>query len=148
MASDYTIHWESGRWQIPKTAVHAGLRGSRIQVLRRLDGAVMARIGGACVELRECGPAPVAEIVAGPQPEPKRYVPKPGQSRWMDGFCIARHPPAQPSPLLNQPNSSRPPGSLRRADLGTFYFARFGTFHFALTRSAAGLSLRGGAARS
>jgi transposase len=114
VANDYTIRWESGRWQIPKTAVRAGLRGSRVPVLRRLDGALMARIGEDCVELRECGPAAVPEIVPGARPEPQRHVPKPGQSRWMDGFRITRRPPPEPRPApesaqLRSPSGLPPP---------------------------------------
>lgn len=115
VANDYTIRWESERWQIPKMAVQAGLRGSRVAVLRRLDGVVMARIGAACVELSECGSAPVPEIVPGPQPPPQRYVPKPGQSRWMEGFRVGRReagaardvPKSAP---LRSPSGLPPPG--------------------------------------
>jgi hypothetical protein len=48
----------------------------------------------------------------------KRFVPAPGQSRWMDNFHLKvtpEKPDGNRRPPL-QRNSGRPPGSLRRAE--------------------------------
>ncbi len=86
VGSDYTVPWNGQKWQIPKAAVRVGLRGAAIRVEQRLNGRMMARIGEEFVELTVCEEAVrAAEVVrrAG-----KRFVPGPGQSRWMDGFHI------------------------------------------------------------
>ena len=87
VGNDYTVSWEGVRWQIPKAAVRPGLRRNSIRVERRLDGTMMARIGNQAVRLERCGPR-AAELVIQPDRETKRFIPPPGQSRWMDGFRL------------------------------------------------------------
>jgi transposase len=114
-ANDYTVSWYGRRYQIPRQAVVPGLRGRSIEIQQRLDGAMIARIDRTVVPLARCG-AGVEPV----QPEPpktlgKRYVPKPGQSRWMDGFRLG--PPRGPadsavpdSAQLRSPSGLPPPG--------------------------------------
>jgi hypothetical protein len=86
--NDYTVAWAGRHWQIPRVALRPGLRGSRVRVEARLDGTLQARLGDAFVLLTECEkPVRTAQK---PKPRAKRYVPKPGESRWMDGFSIKR----------------------------------------------------------
>ncbi len=115
VANDYTISWHGKQFQIPKEAVRAGLRGRSIEIQQRLDGSMMARIGEKTAALSRCGTG-----VAAITPEPakrtgKRYVPKAGQSNWMEGFRVGRTPePASAaipnSAQLRSPSGLPPPG--------------------------------------
>jgi hypothetical protein len=91
VANDYTVQWQGRKWQIPKAAIVARLRGRTIRIERQLDGVLMARIDKARVALQVCrtdgaGAEEATPVVAGPHP---RYRPAPGQSRWMDGFRVS-----------------------------------------------------------
>jgi len=86
VTNDYTVSWRGRYWQIPKDAVTTGLRRSKIRVEARLDGRLMARIGGRHWELGECRKA--EKVAPAVKREPHRYVPPPGTSRWMDGFHL------------------------------------------------------------
>jgi hypothetical protein len=86
VTNDYTVSWGGQHWQIPKDAVTAGLRRSRIRVEQRLDGRMMARIGDRHFELKACEKP--AKAVPKEKREQRRYVPPPGTSRWMDGFQL------------------------------------------------------------
>ena len=115
VTNDYTIAWQSQRWQIPKEAVQPGLRRSSIRIEARLDGALMARVGNRFVVLTACQKAEKThEQVDRPV---RRYVPPPGQSRWMDHFSLKRNAdwrshPAQPAIVSASPPS--PSGLPRR----------------------------------
>jgi len=75
--NDYTVAWAGRHWQIPRAA---------LRVEARLDGTLQARAGDAFLQLKECErPVRTAQK---PKHRPKRYVPRPGESRWMDGFSI------------------------------------------------------------
>lgn len=91
VANDYTISWAGERWQIPKKSVRPGLRRSSIRVERRLDGTMMAWSGGHAVRLERCGERRI-EPPAKAKPPAKRFIPPPGQSRWMDGFRVEGNP--------------------------------------------------------
>lgn len=84
--NDYTVAWNSQRWQIPKEAIFAGLRGSKVRVEVRLDGKLMARTKGGFVELKVCARAEKVEVK--PAKPTRRHVPKPGASGWMSGFRV------------------------------------------------------------
>jgi transposase len=115
VANDYTISWHGKQFQIPKEAVKVGLRGRPIEIQQRLDGRLMARIGEEMAALSRCGEG-VASVPAEPaKPAGKRYVPKPGQSRWMEGFRVGRTPePIHGVPpnsaQLRSPSGLPPPG--------------------------------------
>jgi transposase len=86
VTNDYTVSWEGGHWQIPKEAVRPGLRRSSIRIEARLDGQMVARIDNRFHTLTACNKPEKA--VPQPKREPRRYVPKPGQNRWMDHFRV------------------------------------------------------------
>lgn len=90
VTNDYTVKWDGRRWQIPKEAARAGLRGSPIRIEARLDGRVMARVGEGFVELTECLEAEKA-VPANKRPA-RRHVPRPGESRWMKNFSLTKEP--------------------------------------------------------
>jgi hypothetical protein len=81
VGNDYTIAWDGRKWQIPKSAVGPGLRRAAIRIEQRLDGTLMARINGKAVELTVCGEK--RPQVQGEKHPAKRFVPGPGESRWM-----------------------------------------------------------------
>jgi transposase len=66
----------------------SGLRRSTIRVEARLDGTMQTRIGNGLVELIACDKP--ARAAGPPKRRAKRYVPGPGESRWMDGFSLKR----------------------------------------------------------
>ena len=86
--NNYTVSWEGRPWQIPKSAVRPGLRRSTVRVEEHLDGTMVAEIQGQAVQLVLCQEAVAPQ--AGPKKgQGKRFVPAPGQNRWMDGFRVA-----------------------------------------------------------
>ncbi|HEX8984942.1 MAG TPA: hypothetical protein VF767_05920 [Bryobacteraceae bacterium] len=92
VGNDYTVPWNGIKWQIPKSAIGAGLRGRSIRIEQRLDGAMLAQIGGQPVALSVC-----EDLTSAPKPKlPRRparqFIPPPGQSRWMDGFRVEGNP--------------------------------------------------------
>jgi transposase len=87
VTNDYTVAWEGRRWQIPKTAVRAGLRRSSIRIEARLDGTLRGRIGDQFVTLTVCERGEKPQPTEGSQPA-RRYVPAPGQSQWMNSFSV------------------------------------------------------------
>ncbi len=86
VSNDYTVSWDGQHWRLPKEAVKAGLRRSSIRIESRLDGRMMARIGGQFFELKKCEKPEKAVPKA--KAEPRRHVPPPGSSRWMDHFHV------------------------------------------------------------
>jgi hypothetical protein len=91
VGNDYTVTWSGTRWQIPRSAIRPGLRGSRLRIERRLDASMVARIEGTFVGLECCQerPAQRAVEVKTSQPSRKRFKPAPGESRWMQGFRVS-----------------------------------------------------------
>lgn len=90
VTNDYTVAWDGGRWQIPKTAVRPGLRRSSIRVEERLDGTLQTRIGEQFVTLTVCAKAVKCDITSERKRPARRHVPPPGQSRWMQHFSVAK----------------------------------------------------------
>jgi transposase len=90
VTNDYTVSWGGQHWRLPKEAVTAGLRRSSIRIEARLDGTLMARVGGRFYELQQCEKPEKAAPKA--KQEPRRYVPPPGSSRWMDHFQVQGNP--------------------------------------------------------
>ena len=58
VANDYTVRWEGQRWGVPRAEVRAGLRGARVEIERRLDGAHWLRFRGSYLPLVVCPAAP------------------------------------------------------------------------------------------
>jgi len=89
VANDYTVAWSGAKWQIPRSSIRPGLRGSRLHIEQRLDGSMVARIAGAFVGLQRCEDLPVQKVeIKTAQPDRKRFKPAPGRSRWMQGFRV------------------------------------------------------------
>lgn len=86
VTNDYTVSWEAQHWQIPKEAVGAGLRRSKVRIESRLDGSLKARIDDRFVGLTMCKKAEKQSEPA--KRAARRQVPPPGQSRWMDQFRV------------------------------------------------------------
>lgn len=86
--NDYTVQWQGQKWQIPKAAARPGLRGSSIRIEERLDRTMVAQIKGAAVRLELCGEERQPDTEPETKAPAKRFVPRPGQSRWMDGFQV------------------------------------------------------------
>jgi hypothetical protein len=87
--NDYTVAWGGKTWQIPGQEVRPGLRGSKLRIEARLDGALVARIGEQFVALSLCEQPEKTVAPATARPV-RRHVPAPGQSRWMDHFSIGK----------------------------------------------------------
>jgi transposase len=90
VSDDYTLAWQGEHWQIPKEAVRAGLRRSSVRVESRLDGSRVVRMDGRFYALRVCQKA--EKVASKQKQEPRRYVPPPGQRRWMDNFRVEGNP--------------------------------------------------------
>ena len=89
VANDYTVPWSGDKWQIPRSAIRPGLRGSRLRIEQRLDGSMVARIERTFVGLQPCEETSEQRVeVKTSQPSRKRFKPSPGQSRWMQGFRV------------------------------------------------------------
>jgi hypothetical protein len=58
VAQDHTVKWKGVRWGLDREAVCAGLRGSRAEVERRLDGSHWLRFRGLYLALHHCPAAP------------------------------------------------------------------------------------------
>ena len=86
VTNDYTVSWEAQHWQIPKEAVRAGLRRSKIRIEARLDGSLRARLDDGFVVLTVCKKAEKSSEIS--KRPARRYVPPAGQSRWMDQFSV------------------------------------------------------------
>lgn len=92
VTNDYTVQWRGVKWQIPRTVIRPGLRGSRLRIEQRLDGTMVARIDGRSVALQRCdGTALITAAPKSRQPV-KRFQPAPGPSRWMDRFRVSGNP--------------------------------------------------------
>jgi hypothetical protein len=89
VANDYTVQWRGVKWQIPRTPIRPGLRGSRLRIEQRLDGTMVARIDGRSVALRRCDGTPERDQTRKVPRPGKRFQPAPGQSRWMDRFRVS-----------------------------------------------------------
>jgi hypothetical protein len=89
VTNDYTVALDGKRWQIPKEAVRAGLRKSKLRIEARLDGTLVARIDNQFAGLTLCE-KPERPKAAGPERPARKYVPAPGKSRWMDGFSVRK----------------------------------------------------------
>jgi hypothetical protein len=76
VASDYTVRWGGQKWAIARCDVRAGLRGTRIQVERRLDGSLWGRFRNSYLPLHPCVAA--AGLLATPSGlRPPRVANKP-----------------------------------------------------------------------
>ena len=89
VANDYTVPWRGVKWQIPRTAIRPGLRGSRLRIEQRLDATMVARFDGRSVALQRCDGTTPPQQTKRVRKSGKRFRPAPGQSRWMDRFRVS-----------------------------------------------------------
>jgi transposase len=89
VANDYTLQWRGVKWQIPRAAIRAGLRGTRLRIEQRLDATMVARIDGRSIALQRCDGTTVPNKTRMLPGSSKRFQPAPGQSRWMDRFRVS-----------------------------------------------------------
>lgn len=103
VAQDATVVWNGQRWVVPREQVCAGLRGSKAEIERRLDGNHWLRFRGRYLALRPCPVAarPDALTPSGLRPpgvsasekaKPKtkrRYIPPPNHP-WRRTLLLGR----------------------------------------------------------
>lgn len=97
VANDYTVSWQSKRWQIPREAVEVGLRRRKIRVEGRADGSVWVQLNKGLVEAKLCLEPPAAKPVE-PRLQHQAEARKPnrarkdhnrgGKSGWMRNFSV------------------------------------------------------------
>jgi transposase InsO family protein len=63
VANDYTIRLDGEIYQIDRTQIRPGLRGSNVRVESRLDGSVAVRFAGRYLLVKQCQGQPKAPIV-------------------------------------------------------------------------------------
>jgi hypothetical protein len=76
VASDHTVKWNGQRWGVPRESVCAGLRGTRAEIERRLDGSHWLRFRGRYLPLIPCPNVPRSASPSGLRP-PGLADPKP-----------------------------------------------------------------------
>ena len=87
VGQDYTMQWQTARYQIARQAVVAGLRGAPVRVEQRLDGRIALRFRGQYLAVSVCQPRL-------PQPPPAVRIQtsktRTGarQHDWMRGFDL------------------------------------------------------------
>jgi transposase len=90
---DYTIRHQGRIYQIGRSDVRAGLRGSRVRVEQRLDGSVAVRFGKHYLGVKECQPQPKAPKMAPQKPRGVKPSRPQAASSWMKGFDVGKGPP-------------------------------------------------------
>jgi hypothetical protein len=94
VTNDYTLRYQGKSYQIARADVGGGLRGAKVQVEKRLDGAVAVRFRGRYLTVSVCGPPspppPARPRVGTPQ---KASPTHPRSRRWMEGFSLKQSAP-------------------------------------------------------
>lgn len=94
--NDFTVSWEAKRYQIPRDAVVAGLKRSRVRVEARLDGSVWARIGDRTVAMKRCA-GQLSELRLKEPTTVRRDYNRGGRSGWMKNFHLQKAEPQEPA---------------------------------------------------
>jgi transposase len=89
--NDYTLQWAGEFYQIEPRAVVNGLRGAKVRVEQRLDGALAVRYGEKYLPVEPCAPAAKKKAPAPVEPTGKRGQPKRG-SDWNRNFDLKKAP--------------------------------------------------------
>jgi transposase len=90
--NDYTIQFASQRYQIHRTSVCVGLRGSIVRVEHRMDGQIAVRFGERYLTVSlivETVPVTRPSKAAAPERPGSQHK---GRSKWMDSFRLNRAP--------------------------------------------------------
>lgn len=88
VSNGYTVQYEGRTYQIDAGDVHAGLRGSKVRVEKRLDGSMVMRSTDKYLRTEECA-KPVAANTAAKVPasdKPRKGANAGGKSNWMKGW--------------------------------------------------------------
>jgi transposase len=100
VANDYTVSWQSKRWQIPRQAIEVGLRKRKVRVEARADGSVWVRLNKGLVEAKLCNELPAAngaeqslpqEAEAGKPNRARKDHNRGGKSDWMRNFGVKNY---------------------------------------------------------
>jgi transposase len=90
--NDYTLQWDGEFYQIEPRAVVSGLRGAKVRVELRLDGALAVRYGEKYLPVTRCeAAAKKAPTPAQVEPTGKRRQPQRG-SDWNRNFDLKKAP--------------------------------------------------------
>jgi DNA-binding Lrp family transcriptional regulator len=93
VGSDYTIQFQSTRYQIARHSVSVGLKGQQVRVESRLDGSIAIRFEGRYLEVAACGPKMIeAPAVTRTQP-PRKDHNRGGRSKWMSDHPLQLNRP-------------------------------------------------------
>jgi len=94
VTNDYTLRYQGKSYQIARADLGGGLRGGKVQVEKRLDGAVAVRFRGRYLAVSVCAPPPLPKPVRPRVGTSKKASPShPRSRRWMEGFSLKRTPP-------------------------------------------------------
>jgi hypothetical protein len=85
VSNDYTFSFAGRRYQIARSEVKPGMRGSSLRIELHLSGALRARFEGQYVEVSECGVKPPQTTKPVAKSARKDHN-RGGKSDWMDGF--------------------------------------------------------------
>jgi hypothetical protein len=90
--NDFTVSWDGKRYQIPRDAIIAGLRRSRVRVEARLDGTVWARVGEKTVRIERCADR-LPELQLKQPAQTRKDHNRDGRSGWMNHFDLQKGRP-------------------------------------------------------
>ena len=94
VTNDYTLSYQGKIYQIARADLGGGLRGAKVQVEKRLDGAVAVRFRGRYLAVSVCASPPPPQPVRPRVGTPKKASPSHPKSRgWMEGFSLKQTPP-------------------------------------------------------
>jgi len=92
VANDYTIRYNTQKYQIPRADIRPGLRGATVRVEERRDQTVWVRFRDRYLEVSRCEPVPQRTRSASARSisTPRRGTPG---SPWMKDFHLRQSPP-------------------------------------------------------
>jgi transposase len=92
VANDYTIRYNTRKYQIARTDIRPGLRGATVRVEERRDQTVWVRFRDRSLEVSRCEPVPQPTRSASARAISKPRRGTPG-SPWMKDFHLGQSPP-------------------------------------------------------
>ncbi|HUS08727.1 MAG TPA: hypothetical protein VMZ52_20655 [Bryobacteraceae bacterium] len=97
VTSDYTFQFAGKLYQIARSNILPGLRGSSVRVERRLDGSIAVRYRDKHLAVSQCQPRPKAAVIARPKPA---TAPKSTAAERTAAWRRAGHDLFKPGPKL------------------------------------------------
>jgi hypothetical protein len=91
--NDYTIQFERHGYGIQPESISTGLRGGKVRIEKRLDGAVAVRFRDRYLSVAPCAVAPKAAAPPKPKSAPRNADKPRPKSDWMKGFWEKPGPP-------------------------------------------------------